>query len=209
MIQLSVPELVNLDQDSVLSYYKHWIWNFTLLDTQIPNDITESDGFVSLNASNDNKKKWNHHPSRSFLKKESQWVEEYTKCMHSLFANLIHGLSEDSQRSFNHAWPWMSLENIDSLSSFTNIVCDQSGHQMSKHLDNRKTVLVAIVNLEENKEGTKFWDHKDPKKLIYSCPGTKGHGVIFMNTAGSLHSINVEQGTPRLTAQTQLSLCIK
>ena len=206
MIQLSVPELVNLDQESVLSYYKHWIWNFNLLDTEIPNDIKESDHFVS---SNNNRKKWNNHPSRSFLKKESQWVEEYTKCIHSLFANLIHGFSEDIQSTFTNTWPWMTSENMGKVSSFTNIVCDQNGHKMNTHLDNRRTVLVAIVNLEENKEGTKFWDYKDPNKLIYSCPGTKGHGVIFMNTAGSLHSINVEQDTPRLTAQTQLSLYIK
>lgn len=205
MIQLSVPKLVNLNQDSVLSYYKHWIWNFNILDTEIPNDIKESDNFGPANFI---RKNWNKHNHRSFLKDESEWVKEYTKSIHSLFLNLIDGLSGDLQKSFTNNWPWILPENTGRIASSTDIVCDQNGHKMSKHLDNRRTVFAAILNLTENKEGTKFWDYKDPSKLIYSCPGTKGHGVIFMNTAGSLHDINVEQDFPRLTAQTQLSLHI-
>jgi hypothetical protein len=206
VISLSVPKLVDLNQGPVLSYYKHWIWNFNLLDTEIPNDIKESNNFGSANTT---RKNWNDHQHRSFLKKESEWVEEYTKSIHSLFVNLIDGFDGDLQKSFTNNWPWIIPGNIGGATSFTNIVCDQNGHKMSKHLDNRRTVFAAILNLTENKEGTKFWDYKDPNKLIYSCPGTKGHGVIFMNTAGSLHDINVEQDTPRLTAQTQLSLYIK
>jgi hypothetical protein len=59
---------------------------------------------------------------------------------------------------------------------------------MDIHCDNSHIVLQLIVNLTDNDAGTELFDvtSSDP---YYTMTGQRNKGIIFLNGAGTLHSI--------------------
>jgi hypothetical protein len=59
---------------------------------------------------------------------------------------------------------------------------------MQPHIDYDNIILENIINLTDNPTGTRFYSigNTDPH---YTASTKKGQGVMFLNTAGALHSI--------------------
>lgn len=203
-MQISTPILLELDQTPLQPCYRHCIWEFSLVDTEIPDFVSNLEDFDS-----NNKEIYGTATARKFFQKDSAWLENYNRMMHTALVDLIANLNKDNYSTFKNIWGWISTENLSGLTTFTDIVCDDYTLAMGKHLDNRKTVVAVILNLTNNESTTKFWDYRDPEKLLFNSSGVKGRGIIFMNSAGSLHNVEVSQQFPRITAQTQLSLHIR
>jgi hypothetical protein len=203
-MQISTPILLELDQAPRQSCYRHCIWEFSLEDTEIPDVVSNLENFDYNHEEN-----YGNNTARKFFQNDSKWLETYNSMMHTVLVDLIANLDNSNYNTFKNSWGWISPENLVELGAHTNIFYDSGEFSMGKHLDNRKTVFAAILNLTNNESTTKFWDYRDPEKLLFNSSGVKGHGIIFMNSAGSLHNVEVTQQLPRITAQTQLSLRIR
>jgi len=72
---------------------------------------------------------------------------------------------------------------------FANIILDYPGFYMSPHIDNVNVVVQCIVNLiQDNETSTEFYT-SDSEEPVYQAPKKKNHGVMFLNTHGSIHGI--------------------
>lgn len=67
------------------------------------------------------------------------------------------------------------------------ILKDTPGFSMSRHLDNNHIMMQGIINLLPNDPGTQLFlfDSIAPCRQM---PGDQGSGLMFVNTAGSIHA---------------------
>ena len=69
------------------------------------------------------------------------------------------------------------------------ILKDQPGFKMAPHLDNKHVMVQIIVNLvQDYTTATEFY-HFNSTTPCYRAPLKKNHGVMFLNTPGSVHGI--------------------
>ena len=77
---------------------------------------------------------------------------------------------------------------VDSAKTATVINYDAPGFAMGMHCDNNHIVLQLIVNLTDNDSGTELFDITSPKPY-YTMTGQRNKGIMFLNGAGTLHTI--------------------
>jgi hypothetical protein len=89
---------------------------------------------------------------------------------------------------FRQLWPSDLDYYVNSTRTATVINHDAPGFSMDIHCDNSHIVLQLIVNLTDNDAGTELFDvtSSDP---YYTMTGQRNKGIIFLNGAGTLHSI--------------------
>jgi hypothetical protein len=72
---------------------------------------------------------------------------------------------------------------------FATVLRDQPGFKMAPHLDNSHVMVQMVVNLvQHNTTATEFYYFNETAPC-YRAPLKKNHGVIFLNTPGSVHGI--------------------
>ena len=77
---------------------------------------------------------------------------------------------------------------------FNTVLRDQPGFAMIPHLDNNHVMVQMVVNLLQDNETATEFHYFNESKSCYRAPLKKNHGVVFLNTPGSVHSItNVTQ----------------
>jgi hypothetical protein len=89
-------------------------------------------------------------------------------------------------------WPNIPLQMSKQISIYLSLVADLPGYSMSPHLDNRSVYGAGYLNIFDNdpvtvistKERSLFGINSSEK---YHAPGTKGTGVIWLNTENSWH----------------------
>jgi hypothetical protein len=70
------------------------------------------------------------------------------------------------------------------------ILKDHPGFKMAPHLDNKHVMVQAVVNLvQDYATATEFY-YFNSTTPCYRAPLKKNHGVLFLNTPGSVHGIN-------------------
>lgn len=77
---------------------------------------------------------------------------------------------------------------VNSTRTATVINHDAPGFAMGTHCDNNHIILQMIVNLTDNDTGTELFDITSPDPY-YTMTGQRNKGIIFLNGAGTLHSI--------------------
>ena len=66
---------------------------------------------------------------------------------------------------------------------------DQAGFAMTPHLDNSHVMAQMVVNLLQDNDTATEFHYFNELSPCYRAPLKKNHGVIFLNTPGSVHSI--------------------
>jgi hypothetical protein len=80
-------------------------------------------------------------------------------------------------------------EYCNSTRWFATVLRDQPEFNMNPHLDNSHIMIQMIVNLkQDNETATEFYQF-NKSTPVYQAPLKKNHGVVFLNTPGSVHSI--------------------
>ena len=72
---------------------------------------------------------------------------------------------------------------------FSSIILDQPGFSMTPHMDNHDIIVQCIVNLVQDNETSTAFYNSYSETPVYQAPKKKNHGVMFVNTSGSLHGI--------------------
>jgi hypothetical protein len=86
-------------------------------------------------------------------------------------------------------------EYQDTAVWFTTILRDQAKFAMAPHLDNSHVMVQIVVNLlQDNETSTEFYNFNESTPC-YRAPLKKNHGVMFLNTPGSMHSITNNNNT--------------
>jgi len=82
------------------------------------------------------------------------------------------------------------LDEYQSRTSwFATVLRDQAGFAMTPHLDNNHIMVQMIANLlQDNTTSTEFYQFNKTEPC-YRAPLKKNHGVVFLNTPGSVHGI--------------------
>ena len=85
---------------------------------------------------------------------------------------------------------YKSLDQYQTKTSwFATVLRDQPGFAMTPHLDNNHVMVQMVVNLlQDNETATEFYQFNDSVPC-YRAPLKKNHGVVFLNTPGSVHGI--------------------
>jgi hypothetical protein len=73
---------------------------------------------------------------------------------------------------------------------FSTILKDEPGFRMWPHIDNSHIMIQMIVNLlQDNDTSTVFFNIFDQQQPVYQAPRKQNHGIVFLNTPGSIHTI--------------------
>jgi hypothetical protein len=96
----------------------------------------------------------------------------------------------------------MYYKSVDEYAETTvwsaSVLQDQPGFKMVPHLDNKHVMVQMVVNLLQDYETATEFYYFNNATPCYRGPLKKNHGVIFLNTPGSVHGIaNVNE--PRWT----------
>jgi hypothetical protein len=98
-----------------------------------------------------------------------------------------------------YRWPNISLQMSKQISIYLSLVADLPGYSMSPHLDNRSVYGAGYLNIFDNDPVTVISTRQRSLFGIkssdeYHAPGTKGTGVLWLNTENSWHWVkNVTQ----------------
>jgi len=91
--------------------------------------------------------------------------------------------------TFKPRYPMPAEEYQKRTHWLATIYRDQAGFAMTPHLDNNHVMVQMVVNLlQDNNTATEF-HYVNNTVPCYRAPLKKNHGVIFLNTPGSIHSI--------------------
>jgi hypothetical protein len=105
---------------------------------------------------------------------------------------------------FKKMWPMGTDYYINNTRTATTINYDMPGFATSLHCDNNHIILQLIVNLTDNDTGTELFDITSPDSY-YTMTGQRNKGIIFLNGAGSLHTVrNIKKDRYTLYSATMI-----
>jgi hypothetical protein len=182
--------------------YKTFIWTFdfnTTVDVEFTDDMF---------AKSDQSEFFNLPANRQFyVNGSSIELDQMIKDNNSLLSIILPNVLKSQDKIFHDRWV-TNAEDIKKCSNFyTRIVKDDHGLDMGPHLDNSFVIGNIILNLIDNKVGTKFYSHGTDKTFI--APKEKNKGIFFLNTPGSLHSIKNDSNQTRYTLNTYWNLNVQ
>ena len=89
----------------------------------------------------------------------------------------------------------------------TKIIKDQSDFYMSAHIDNNLMFATCIINLQDNGENTtEYFKDSGGKELMYKSSGTKGTGVLHVNSPFLYHSAYNKSEKDRIISISNLNI---
>jgi hypothetical protein len=96
--------------------------------------------------------------------------------------------TDTGRNYFRKLWTKDHDYYANSTRTATVINYDAPGFSMTPHCDNNHIMLQLIVNLTDNDSGTELLDITSPESY-YTMTGQRNKGIMFLNGAGTLHSI--------------------
>lgn len=166
------------------------LFAWELSDVTIPDPVEElinANEFTDYNTSKQ-PGGLSHPSSRLKLNVEDNTVYDLFR---GLSMELFYFIINQKDYIIDSVWPATFIESIKNrqLSLFgTEIVRDDPGFAMGKHLDNNATFATYLLNLRDNNDAfSEYWDYKDENKLLYEGPSKKGTGVLHINSPYLLH----------------------
>lgn len=162
----------------IYEQYQTPIW-----EIEIQSDTLDSPEFEALLRCNDN-----------FAVSEAHQNNLRSTCTNTELLSTSHKdtiLSLVSQHPVFKARYFRPVEYYQYTASwFSTIIRDRPGFEMKPHLDNNHVMVQLIVNLlQDNDTATEFY-HFNETMPCYRAPLKKNHGVFFVNSPGSIHSIS-------------------
>jgi len=173
----------------------HGLYQSPIWEVEIQSDVLDSPEFEAelRNDSNFIVSAWHHNNLRSMYNSTgivSSWLAQ-------IQPNLLLDIVSSSV-CFAPLY-YKSLDDYGNNGVCTSSVLrDQPGFEMIPHLDNRHVMAQLVVNLLQDYETATEFYYFNSNTPCYRAPLKKNHGVVFLNTPGSVHGIaNVT--TPRWT----------
>jgi len=183
-------QVVLIPPGDVHGQYQSPIW-----EVEIQSDVLDSPEFEAELRNNGNfiVSAWHHNNLRSMYNSTgivSNWLAQIQP---SWLLDIV-----SSSVRFAPLY-YKSLDEYGNSSVCTSSVLqDQPGFEMLPHLDNKHVMAQLVVNLLQDYETATEFYYFNSNAPCYRAPLKKNHGVVFLNTPGSVHGIaNVT--TPRWT----------
>jgi hypothetical protein len=96
--------------------------------------------------------------------------------------------TDTGRNYFRRLWYRDTDYYVNATVTETVINYDAPGLKMDPHCDNNHIMLQTIINLTDNDSGTELFDITSPEPY-YRMTGQRNKGIMFLNSAGALHSI--------------------
>lgn len=117
------------------------------------------------------------------------------KTIYDIFSDLskqlFNFLVNQNDYIIDSVWPKPFIESIKARQQTlfgTEVIRDDPGFEMGKHLDNNVIFATFLINLRDNNNAySEYWDYKDENKLLYEGPSKRGTGVLHINSPCLLH----------------------
>jgi hypothetical protein len=129
-----------------------------------------------------------YHSDRLTYIGNSKIINDICNTINKEKNNLLSRAYKTHEHVFKSKWH-LDLEYYkENTEMITCVFKDSPNFEMQPHIDYDDIILENIINLTDNPTGTKFYSigNTDPH---YTASTKKGQGVMFLNTAGALHSI--------------------
>ena len=188
-IQLGQRHIHKVLQPSHLNgMYDNVFWEVELVDAlDYSNELLRTDIWVDNTTSAiSRQRKQCHADCKSDMLKELLQVPSQQRAEFLGAANQAD--TDTGKAYFRKLWHKERDYYVNSTETVTVINHDAPGFSMSIHGDNNHIILQMIVNLIDNDTGTELFDvtSSDP---YYTMTGQRNKGIMFLNSAGALHSI--------------------
>ena len=182
--------------------YKTFIWTFDF-NTTVSAEFTDD-----MFTKSDQSEFFNLPSNRQFyVNGSSIELDQMIKDTNNLLPIILPNVLKSQNKILHDRW-MTNAEDIKKCSNFyTRIVKDDHGLDMGPHIDNSFVIGNMILNLIDNKVGTKFYSHGTDKTFV--APKEKNKGIFFLNTPGSLHSIKNDSHQTRYTLNTYWNLNVQ
>jgi len=188
-IQLGQRHIHKVTQPSHLhGMYDNVFWEVELVDApDCSNELLRTDIWVdNITASISCQRKQCRMDCKSSMLKEILQVPGNQR------AEFLHAATQTDTDTgegyFGNLW-YRDLDYyVNSTRTITVINYDAPGFAMGTHCDNNHIILQMIINLTDNDTGTELFDITSPDPY-YTMTGQRNKGIIFLNGAGTLHSI--------------------
>ena len=173
----------------------HGLYQSPIWEVEIQSDVLDSPEFEA-ELRNDNNfivSEYHHKNLRSMYNRTGAVTDWLTQSQKSLLLDIV------SQSDCFKPMYYKSLDEYrDTTVWSASVLRDQPGFEMIPHLDNRHVMAQLVVNLLQDYETATEFYYFNSNTPCYRAPLKKNHGVVFLNTPGSVHGIaNVTE--PRWT----------
>ena len=185
-IQLGQRHIHKVLQSNHLNgMYDSMFWEVELVDApDCSNELLCADIWIDNTTSTiDHQRKQCHANCKSDMLKEILQVPGRQR------AEFLGAAQADTSNNyFKNLWHKDLDYYVNSTKTATVINYDAPGFAMGTHCDNNHIMLQMIVNLTDNDTGTELFDITSPDPY-YTMTGQRNKGIMFLNGAGTLHSI--------------------
>ena len=170
------------------SFYGYTVWNLELQwDPAWQDNIMQEIAREEIWAPG-------YFPTRCYYTGNNNNILEICRAMGRYKDRILDLVNQHQPDLFTVRWP-RGLEYYKTQSKMqTAVFRDSPGFEIVPHVDNQHIIVQAIINLVNNGDvGTEFHTVFNPTAW-YRASGLAGHGSMFANGPGAIHSIkNGEQ----------------
>jgi hypothetical protein len=165
----------------------HYQYQSPVWEIEIKSDILDLPEFESALLCNDNfvVSECHSSPFRSSFTGNGIIADFLANSQKDFLLNLVSQTPE-----FKHRYCMPVEEYQKRTYWFSTIHKDQAGFSMTPHLDNYHIMAQMIVNLLQDADTATEFYYFNESLPCYRGPLKKNHGVVFLNTPGSIHSIS-------------------
>ena len=170
-----------MSDSDVFKQYCTPIW-----EIELQSDVLDTPEFESSLRDNDNftVSKGHNNPLRSGFGGTGTVADFLADSQKNFLLDLV------SQSPLFKPRYYMSVDEYQKRTQWlATIYRDQAGFAMRPHLDNNHVMVQMVINLLQDNDTATEFHYFDESAPCYRAPLKKNHGVIFLNTPGSIHSI--------------------